>query len=48
MVKPANSRLHRSWKLRFNIAKAFVGIMLEQMMVRMGYRAQETIYVKEV
>lgn len=31
------SNLHRSWKLKFNIAKAFIGIMLEQAMVRMGF-----------
>ena len=35
MVK-TNSNIRRSWLLRFNIAKAFVGIALEQAMVRMG------------
>jgi hypothetical protein len=31
-----SSNLRRSWRLRFNIAKAFVGIAVEQAMVRMG------------
>ena len=35
MVK-SNSNIKRSWKLRFNIAKAFIGIAIEQLMVRMG------------
>ena len=35
MVK-SNSNIRRSWTLRFNIIKAFIGIAAEQLMVRMG------------
>ena len=31
-----NSKLRRSWRLKFNIAKAFAGIALEQLMMRLG------------
>jgi hypothetical protein len=33
------SKLRRSWRLRFNIAKAFTGIMIEQALVRLGFIA---------